>query len=202
MALFRKKETGFQGFRDPLLAGQKEKDKESEQQFDGDASRLELLARELRPPQTDLTLFEKHEADIASLTKSLTELLLSRKDELTVDHERPESLGKETVEPSGSQPLSCKRVFAPARTSGGSAPALRPVPTSQHGLPNYNSGFFPVQSRIFFDRNEHHINYPVIPRWQDRARLRRIQKESPELLPDDLPPWSVRDQVPTVPQPD
>jgi hypothetical protein len=67
---------------------------------------------------------------------------------------------------------------------------------------SYSSSSFPVQSRIFAGRNAHHINYPVIPRWQDRARLRRIQKESPELLPDDLPPWSVRDQVPTVPQPD
>jgi hypothetical protein len=48
MALFSKKETGLQGFRDPFLADQKEKDKESVQQFDGlDARRLELLAREV-----------------------------------------------------------------------------------------------------------------------------------------------------------
>jgi hypothetical protein len=48
MALFSKKETGFQGFRDHLLADQKEKDQESVQQFGGlDASRLELLACEV-----------------------------------------------------------------------------------------------------------------------------------------------------------
>jgi hypothetical protein len=48
MALFNKKETAFQGFRDPLLVDQKKKDKESVQQFDGvDASRLELLACEV-----------------------------------------------------------------------------------------------------------------------------------------------------------
>jgi hypothetical protein len=59
-----------------------------------------------------------------------------------------------------------------------------------------------VQTRMFANRNPHHINYPVIPRWRDRARLRRMQRQLSLVLPEDLPPWSVRAEVPITPQPD
>ena len=60
----------------------------------------------------------------------------------------------------------------------------------------------PVQIRSFVEPNMSYLNYPVIPRWRDRARLRRMQTESPSILPNDLPPWSVRSKVPIDPQPD
>jgi hypothetical protein len=193
---------------------------------------LTLMNPQINLPQPDVSLFKKHEADIVSLAASLSQLLPSREHERTVppksrnffDQEWEESLPWiekaqiSSPEPVFSQPLDPGESFVPVRGSALSAPAFRvrdasqapspstksskPIPPSQHGRSEYSYGLPPVQMRIFAGRNSHHINYPVIPRWQDRARLRRIQVESPELLPNDLPPWSVREQVPTVPQPD
>jgi hypothetical protein len=60
----------------------------------------------------------------------------------------------------------------------------------------------PIMTRSYLDRREFDYNYPIIPRYRDRALLRKMQIRSSELFPPDFPQWSAREFVPTVSQPD
>jgi len=80
---------------------------------------LNLRNLQINLPATDVLLVEKHEADIASVTESLSQLIYSQKQKLTLHIDQADL--SEYEGPNSSQPLISKNPLALARISGPSA---------------------------------------------------------------------------------
>ncbi|KAF2001033.1 hypothetical protein P154DRAFT_619661 [Amniculicola lignicola CBS 123094] len=150
-------------------------------------SQVELLVSEISLLNPELDLVGKHGHNISTLANTLNQLLLSRPEKRLASVNSPTP----STNPDTGSFSSRTGISPQSRSITGPSASFSPYMM-----------YPPGQIRMFTEPNMSHLNYPVIPRWRDRARLRKIQAESPSVLPADLPPWSVRSKVPTVPQPD